>query len=259
MNVSVLRLSLFVGILTVMFLWETWRPKRQWLEPRSRRWSYHVSVSILNTLLTRALFLVPILWWIEIVRTNHWGMAAFLSLTGVWEIILTVIVFDLFDYWWHRMNHRIPFLWRFHKYHHYDTQVDASTALRFQPGELFLSYLFKAVWILVWGPSLTAFVIFEVLITFYAIFHHSNIDFRDSFENILRLVHMTPRIHASHHTVTLRTRNANYSTIFLIWDRIFGTFRQPDFQEMKDIGIDEGKESHLTWAAYVKAPLGPMR
>jgi len=258
MDIYSIRILMFFLSLSVMGSLETWHPKRLWADLRWKRWAYHLTVSILNTILTRLVFFLPLLAWIHWIHDKGWGLSAWLGLTGLGELILTVIVFDLFDYWWHRLNHEVPFLWRFHRFHHYDTQVDTSTALRFQPGELFLSYLVKAVWIFLWGPSVAAFVLFEALVTTYSIFHHSNIDFSDAFEKMLRLVHMTPRLHASHHTLSTRTRNANYATIFLIWDRIFRTLKEPDFEEMESLGLPEGRRSYLTFAAYLKAPFQTM-
>ena len=192
MNLHFIRLSSFFSVISVMFLWETWRPKRKWETARWKRWAFHGAVSVVNTLLTRFSLLLPLLGWIHFVRTQEWGIVSWVGLTGFWEIALTVVVFDMLDYWWHRFNHHIPFLWRFHKYHHYDTHVDVTTALRFQPGELLLSYGVKALWILVWGPSLIAFFVFEALITSYAVFHHSNIDVSDGTEKFFYLTLPNP-------------------------------------------------------------------
>lgn len=119
---------------------------------------------------------------------------------------------------------------------------------------LFLFYGMKAIWILILGPSLAGFMIFEAGITAYSQFHHSNIDFPDKWEKRLRWLHMTPRLHASHHTVSSRTRSANYSTVFLAWDRIFGTLKEPDFGEMKLLGLAEGRKTDLSPLAFMKAP-----
>ena len=65
-------------------------------------------------------------------------------------------------------------------------------------------------------------------------FHHSNIDFSDKAEVLIRKIFVTPRFHAGHHTVSQRTGNANYSTIFIFWDRLFRTYGEPDAEELKD-------------------------
>jgi sterol desaturase/sphingolipid hydroxylase (fatty acid hydroxylase superfamily) len=188
------------------------------------------------------------------VESRSWGLSHWLGLRAGWEVAVTLIVFDGLDYGWHRLNHRVPFLWNFHRMHHSDTQVDVTTSLRFHPGELLISSAVKFFWILLWGPTFLSFMIFETAVTAYSQFHHSNLDFRDSVEKGLRWFHMTPRLHASHHTETLRTRDANFSTIFLIWDRIFGTLKESDREEMKRLGLPEGRESYLNFFDFIGTP-----
>ena len=174
------------------------------------------------------------------------------------RIIASVIVLDLFDYVWHRLNHRVGTLWRFHKVHHVDTHVDVTTALRFHPGELFISAFAKALWIVIWGPSLWGFAAFEISISLAAQFHHSNIDFPRPVERVLRLFIVTPRFHTSHHTVARRTGDANFATIFILWDRIFGTYREPDDREMQTLGLPEGRDDYLSFQAWLTQPFRPV-
>jgi sterol desaturase/sphingolipid hydroxylase (fatty acid hydroxylase superfamily) len=177
-----------------------------------------------------------------------------LGLRGWPEFIVGLIILDMLDYWWHRFNHRVPFLWRFHKVHHVDTHVDVTTSLRFHPGELLISGGVKAVWILALGPSILAFSIFESAVSLASQFHHSNIDFSDRVENPLRKCFVTPRYHASHHTVCRRTGDANFSTIFIFWDKLFKTYREPDYEEMKTLGLERGREDYLSFATTLKGP-----
>jgi hypothetical protein len=140
---------------------------------------------------------VPFLLWAVYVEEEGWGLSRWLGLVGWIEILLSIVVLDLFDYLWHRANHHVRFLWRFHKAHHADTAMDVTTALRFHPGELLLSALMKAVWIAVWGPTVIAWFLFEALVSLCAQFHHSNIDFPNPVERWLsrgaRLLVSTPR------------------------------------------------------------------
>lgn len=128
--------------------------------PLYRRATLHAGIAIVNTVCVRLLVYVPLLMWIVYVEQMGWGVARWLGLVGWQEFILSVIVLDAFDYFWHRANHRIPFLWRFHKAHHSDNDLDVFTALRFHPGELLISSLAKAIWIVIWGPSAFAWFLF---------------------------------------------------------------------------------------------------
>ena len=252
---TTIKLIFFILVLGGFYFLEERFPKRALEIPHLQRLKVHGTLAILNTVFMRLLITGPLFFWLTFVREREGTLSQLLGLSGLFEIIISVIVLDMLDYWWHRWNHRIPFLWLFHKVHHLDTHVDVTTSLRFHPGELFLSAVMKALWILVWGPSLWAFVIFEITTSAYAQFHHSNIDLTDKWEKMIRWIHMTPRVHASHHTVKDRTRDANFSTIFSIWDRLFGTFQEPDFEEMKQLGLPYGRESYLSLSATLRAPL----
>lgn len=249
------RLILSVGLLAVMLLVETLRPARAWAEPRLRRLGFHLFVSVFNTTFMRLAVVPPLLLWANYVYKNGWGLADIIGLSGWGEVIATFVLFDLLDYWWHRFNHTVGFLWRFHSVHHTDTHVDVTTSLRFHFGELTLSALAKATWILAWGPSMVGFILFEAGITAYSQFHHSNIDLPDPLERALRWVHMTPRLHAGHHAVSGRTRDANYSTVFLVWDRIFRTLIEPTKDELSKLGLSTGRETYLSFPVLLKTPL----
>lgn len=246
---------LFLTGFGFMFYMETVRPVRQWEMPRARRFYSHAALAALNTVILRLLIASPLLVWIQLVRSSGWGLAVFLGLKGVYSVLGALILLDLIYYWWHRFNHRIPFLWRFHKVHHVDTHVDLSTSLRFHPGELLISAVsVQFLWILLWGGGLWSFSIGIAGITMASQFHHSNIDFRNPLETFLRNVIVTPRYHASHHTVSVRTGNANFSTIFIFWDKLFGTYREPDFEEMRSLGLNRGRENYLSFKSILKGP-----
>lgn len=248
-----------LAVFALMYLAETFWPKRRRLAPKGKRLLFHGSLMAFNTLWTRLLVAGPLMLWVGFVWDRGWGASHFLGLSGTREIISTVVILDALNYWWHRWNHRVGFLWRFHKAHHLDTEVDTTTALRFHPGELLISYAVKCAWILLWGPSVGAFILFEALITAYSQFHHTNVDFPDRFERPLRWIHITPRLHAAHHTVSLRTRDANYSTIFSVWDRLFGSLEEPDKREMKHLGLKGGRRTPLSVPAFALAPFDKGR
>lgn len=187
------RLVIFLGGLTLFALVETMLPARRWQESRFKRFFFHASVAAFNTVLVRILIYVPFLLWIVYVEQQGWGISRWLGLDGWVEVVVSLVMIDLFDYFWHRANHQVPFLWRFHKAHHADNEMDVTTALRFHPGELFLSAFAKASWVLVWGPSAIAWFVFEGMISLCAQFHHSNIDLPDPVERALSRIIVTPR------------------------------------------------------------------
>jgi sterol desaturase/sphingolipid hydroxylase (fatty acid hydroxylase superfamily) len=251
---EVAKLPIFVAGFAVFFVIETLAAERPWQAPRGQRLRAHALMALFNQVVLKLVLLAPFLVWSEYVFQQGWGLAPMLGYSGLGGIVATVIVLDMFDYWWHRFNHRFGLLWRFHKVHHADTHVDVTTALRFHPGELFISYFVKLGWILIWGPSLVGFALFEVAVSLASQFHHSNIDLPERWERFLRLFLVTPRFHTSHHTVSRRTGDANFATIFIVWDRLFGTYREPDFAEMEELGLAEGREDYLSFMSWLAEP-----
>jgi sterol desaturase/sphingolipid hydroxylase (fatty acid hydroxylase superfamily) len=216
-------------------------------------------VAAANTVIIRVLAYVPFLLWAVHVEEQGWGLSRWLGLVGWPEIIISVVVLDFFDYVWHRANHRVRFLWRFHKAHHADVEMDVTTALRFHPGELLLSACVKALWILIWGPTVVAWFLFEALVSLCAQFHHSNIDFPDRVERRLSLILVTPRYHAAHHAVDPRYGNANFSTIFSVWDRLCRSYAHPadggaTTNGEDAIGLPENRELAFSALAWVTEP-----
>ncbi len=238
------RLVVFLAGLTGFVALESLFQHRRHSGYMSWRCLFHLMIAAFNTLLMRAVVFVPLLLWLVYCEEEGWGLSRLFGLGGWQEVVISLIVLDALDYWWHRWNHRVPFLWRFHKAHHADTEIDVSTALRFHPGELLISGLVKASWIALWGPSAIAWFVFEAAISLSAQWHHANIDLPDAVESKLRRLIVTPRFHAMHHMVDREFGDAHFSTIFSLWDPIFGSMaRGQTRSSMKtvEIGLPEGR------------------
>lgn len=250
------RLVIFLGGLFTFVLLESIFPARKWVGSRVKRIFFHSAVAAFNTVLVRLFIYVPFLLWVVYVEQQGWGISRWLGLDGWLEIVLSLIMLDAFDYFWHRANHRVSLLWRFHKAHHADNEMDVTTALRFHPGELILSSMVKALWVLIWGPTAIAWFVFEGLISLCAQFHHSNIDLPDPVERVLSKVIVTPRFHTSHHVVDREYGDANFSTIFSFWDPLFGTYNQvPNGRLAEDaIGLPQARDLTLSFGAWVTEP-----
>jgi len=258
LNLDTGKLYVFIGGFVLFLLFETLFPRREWHEPRIKRMAFHGAIAVLNTVTIRILIYVPFLLWVVYVEEEGWGISRWLGLVGWTEIIVSLIVLDLFDYFWHRANHRVPLLWRFHKAHHSDNAMDVTTALRFHPTELIVSGMVKALWVVIWGPTVVAWFLFEGLISLCAQFHHSNIDFPDKLERVLSWVIVTPRFHTSHHAVDRTYGDANFSTIISIWDRLFGTYSQAPSQVINDdenaLGLPYARELAFSPIAWLVEP-----
>ncbi len=177
--------------------------------------------------------------------------------SGGLGLALDLLILDGLIYWWHRANHVVPFLWRFHEIHHLDRFLDTTTALRFHFGEVLLSALARALVVVALAFPLVSVVVFEIAVLLAALFHHSNLRLPPALERPLSWLVVTPAIHWVHHHRVRADTDSNYSTVLSLWDRLFGsrspTTRAPDM----DIGV-EGREER-TLPALLAQPFRPRR
>ena len=159
--------------------------------------------------------------------------------------LFNLIIVDLFLYWWHRANHEIPLLWRFHQIHHLDETLDVTSAVRFHFGEVILSALVRFLLIIIFSISLINLLLIEAIILICSIFHHSNISIPKKIENFISFIIVTPSIHWVHHHKRQKETDSNYSTIFSWWDKIF---RSRSFFKRKlrmPIGVEGKKDQTI--------------
>jgi sterol desaturase/sphingolipid hydroxylase (fatty acid hydroxylase superfamily) len=158
--------------------------------------------------------------------------------TGGWYILIDLLILDCWIYWWHRTNHALPMLWRFHEVHHLDETLDASSALRFHFGEVMLSSVVRAAVVVLLDIPFTSVALFEVLVAVSAIFQHSNLSLPRGLERALSRVIVTPAIHWVHHHAIRRDTDSNYSAILSLWDRIFGSMSKTQRTPGMAIGVE---------------------
>ncbi len=165
--------------------------------------------------------------------------------SGWWGLGFDLLLLDLWIYWWHRANHVLPFLWRFHEVHHLDEMLDTTSALRFHFGEVILSSLVRAAVIFVLAMPLSSVLVFEIVVLASALFHHSNLKLPSGLERVLSFIVVTPSIHWVHHHAKRLDTDSNYSTVLSLWDHVFGS-RSPTIRstDMK-IGVENMQERGL--------------
>ena len=156
-------------------------------------------------------------------------------------LVLDLLLLDALIYGWHRLNHRLPLLWRFHSVHHLDRFLDSSTALRFHFGEVVLSALARASIIIILALPLSSVLVFETLVLAAAIFHHSNLRLPAGFERVLSRLIVTPAIHWVHHHRRQADTDANYATVLSVWDLLFRSRSPTRRSAALEIGV-EGRE-----------------
>jgi len=165
------------------------------------------------------------------------------------------ILLDLWMYGWHRMNHRIPFLWRFHRVHHSDPAMDVTTASRFHVGEITLSCVARLPIIALLGVGLLELVLYETVMFAVVQLHHANIKLPGWLERGLRLIIVTPYMHKVHHSDWQPETDSNYSSLFSFWDRLFRTFRLREHPHTLHFGLNEfAAPEHQTLKGLIITP-----
>jgi len=251
-----LKISAVAALLALFGVLETLMPARKWHAPRSWRWLWHGVTSGINSLIVRLIFGSALTWWCTRVSEWELGILNILHLEECIELMLGLIVYDFLYYWWHRWNHTFAWLWRFHKVHHVDTHLDVTTGLRFHLGELLVSVIIKLFWVVILGPSASMLILFELFITAAALFHHTNFDLGDIWDQRLRKIVVTPRYHTAHHTVAPQSREANFGTLFSCWDRLFGSYVPVDRRDLVHLGLPRGRNNDLTAQSLFLGPFG---
>lgn len=153
------------------------------------------------------------------------------------DLIINIIILDGFIYGWHRLCHRIPFLWYFHEVHHLDQRLDVTTAFRFHGGEVLLSAMVRVAVIIIFDIDLLSVIFAETLLLMASLFHHANWRLPKKLDNVLGWIFVTPDWHLRHHENTQLSTNANFGNIFSFWDRIFGTAKSPIRQAIPGCGV----------------------
>jgi sterol desaturase/sphingolipid hydroxylase (fatty acid hydroxylase superfamily) len=197
--------------------WKPTNPQQQFSQ--LRHLTQNTSLWLLNALIS-PLILLSVTAWAVNLHPSGPSVALFQAF-GEYRIFIDLLLLDLWIYGWHRLNHRLPWLWRFHQVHHLDQQLDATSALRFHPGEVVLSALFRLPVILVFAMPLSSILVFEILVAVAAIFHHANLRLPGRVENALAAVVITPSIHWVHHHAVRADTDSNYGTLLSCWDRVF--------------------------------------
>ncbi len=175
----------------------------------------------------------------RLVESKNVGLLKRFRLPKPLETVFAVILLDYTLYVWHVLTHKSDFLWRFHRIHHADLDLTASTGIRFHFGEISISVLFRAGQILLIGVSPKALKIWQNLLFASVFFHHSNLNLPESFERKLQKIIHTPRLHGIHHSSAKSEQDSNWSSGLTVWDFLHGTFRNDVPQNQIRIGISE--------------------
>ena len=252
-NEATIRLSLFLGLFILFAVAESLLPRRKRRLPRRHRWLTNWGLVLLDTALLRLMAIaLPLLAVGTAIDAAGKGWGLFNQVGWpVWlEVVLAIAILDFLIWGQHVITHKIPILWRLHRVHHADRDMDVTTAIRFHPVEIGLSMLVKIGAVYALGPSAVAVIIFEVLLNGCALFNHANLKIPARLDGLIRLVLVTPDMHRVHHSNIRREHDSNYGFSVSLWDRMFGTYNDQPSSGHEDMTIG------LQWQDDAPAKLG---
>ncbi|MBI5739591.1 MAG: sterol desaturase family protein [Nitrospirae bacterium] len=228
-NEIYIRLGFFFGVFAAMAALELISPRRALKTPKAARWFNNLSITFIDTATIRLVFPLMAFDMAKLSAEYGWGLFNILGVPEIAAGVLSVIILDLIIYAQHAGVHYIYPLWKFHRMHHTDLDIDVTTGARFHPGEIVLSMGIKMVSVIVIGAPPWSVVAFEVLLNATSMFNHSNVLVPLGLDRVLRLFVVTPDMHRVHHSVIIREYNSNFGFNLPWWDRIFRTYKdQPD-------------------------------
>jgi sterol desaturase/sphingolipid hydroxylase (fatty acid hydroxylase superfamily) len=255
---ATIRLGMFLGLFMLFAALERVAPKHAAEYSVRSRWLTNFSISILNTLLLRALALaLPFLAVGAAIDASAmgWGLFNVIDLPLLLEAAICILLLDFIIWIQHVLTHKIPFLWRLHRVHHADVDFDVSTAIRFHPIEIALSMILKIGVVYVLGPAAWAVVAFEILLNGTALFNHANLAMPAWLDRWLRYLIVTPDMHRIHHSVKRDEHDSNYGFALSIWDRIFSTYFKSELSTNEKIVVglewQDQRPTKLGWSLWL--------
>jgi len=226
MNDQAIRVIIFISTLLICSLLEFKFKYRERELKRSSRWLGNVGIVVSSTLLMKIATPFGLIYFCNFANSNSFGLFHLFEMNYFLEVILSIVILDLLIYFQHRISHHYKFLWRIHRVHHADVDLDATSALRFHPLEILLSFFYKAFWILLFGISIDSVFLFEIILSTMAIFNHSNLYLPPALERLLRGFIVTPQMHIIHHSVMKNESDMNFVFNISLWDRVFKTYKK---------------------------------
>jgi sterol desaturase/sphingolipid hydroxylase (fatty acid hydroxylase superfamily) len=221
----------------ILFVLERVKPLRERKQPGWGRLGLNAVTTAL-ALGAAALTVSPVMAAsLDLVAARRIGVLQWWNLPAPVSWIAAFLLLDMSFYYWHRLNHTVNLLWRFHNVHHIDTDLDSTTSFRFHFGEIAYSSVFRVVQITLIGPGMMIFVVYETVFLASTLFHHSNVRLPARWERIINYVFITPRMHGVHHSKIKDETNANYSVVFRWWDMLHRSLRLNVDQSDIDIGV----------------------
>jgi sterol desaturase/sphingolipid hydroxylase (fatty acid hydroxylase superfamily) len=245
------RVGAYAAVFAVLAAWEVLAPRRNLTVGRRPRWPNNLGVLVVDVLAVRLIIPTAAVGFAILAAERGWGLFPMLGVPGWLAAILGFLLLDLIIYVQHVAFHHVPVLWRLHRMHHADLDIDVTTGVRFHPIEILLSMVIKIVAVVALGIPAVSVLIFEVVLNATSMFNHSNVTMPERLDRVIRWLVVTPDMHRVHHSILRRETDSNFGFNLPWWDRLFGTYRArpeaghtamtigiPIFRDPRELRID---------------------
>lgn len=241
---AAVRAGAFGLLLLVFAALERAAPRRPRVKPRGAHAAHNLALVLASTLAARVVLPLGLVGVAAVAESRGWGLLRLLRAAPLLSDALAVVALDLAVYAQHVASHRAPLLWRVHRVHHADLDLDATSGARFHPLEVVGSLGWKAAVVVALGASPAAVITFELLLNGMATFNHANVALPRALERVLRRVVVTPDVHRVHHSVHRDEQAANFGFDLVVWDRLFRTYRAAprDGHEAMALGLADERD-----------------
>jgi len=251
-----LRLGAFALLLLSFGVWEWMVPSRPLRDGRGRRWLANFSLVVAGAGISKLAAPVGAMAASLHAQTLGLGLLHGVEISPPLAVVIAMVSMDLVIYTQHLAFHHVPILWRLHKVHHTDRDMDVSTALRFHPLEIVFSLAIKVGAVYALGAPPVSVLLFEVVLNGTAMFNHSNVSLGPRLDAAMRLLVVTPNMHRIHHSTRIEETNSNYGFNVPWWDRIFRTYvpAAADGDKGLTVGLPEAQDEQRRLLSLLLLP-----
>ncbi len=176
--------------------------------------NFALLISLSMLVLTPLVFLLAPF---QVFSFSEWQVPIWISFSS------SLLALDFVHYLSHRLHHKIPLLWRFHRLHHSDRTVDTLTTLLHHPLEIVSGFFVVVAFAVLFDVPLIALVTYSIIAGLHSAFTHVNYEIPRSVERLLKWCTVTPNFHRLHHSVDMTEGNSNFGAVLVFWDYLFGT------------------------------------
>jgi sterol desaturase/sphingolipid hydroxylase (fatty acid hydroxylase superfamily) len=210
------------AVLIGVALLELWLPGAKPLQPLGPR----LKVNLMFGLIAAVLFSIPFLSTLalaQLVTQRGWGLIGMFDWPLWQRVLVSFVAMDLAGYAIHRLSHSLPVLWRMHRVHHSDNDIDLSTLFRAHPAAVIVTTLLEFVVIAALGLHPLGIMASGLAKLATMALGHANVASHPRLSRVCGAIFVTPNFHRMHHSASLAETDSNYGEVLTVWDRLFGS------------------------------------